>query len=421
MGSINKKHFQGNGAISTKGEFTMKKIPLSVLCLLLFTGLSVILATFPVHIKAQTALNKNPKSDPNDDENLCKVSEKPLENDKFCSYYRDYVRNVDDNPAAAAEYRNRMIDLLKVQIDEYYNEHKNGRVKKTKWFQTVLDILGVGLAFTGNIVGGSRSKTVLAATAGAFQAGRNSVNDRFELLQQQILINKMNANRLEQWARIVGLKNSTVSEFSWDNAKGELQQYLFRGSFIDALDSLVQQTGAQVQVQQTNLNNVLKAVTQTALAAKLKNFTGYIRPLNERAIKLDADIAAIALEIASNIALLGVPAPAPLPAAILAKQVKKTELQTKKDNLMENYKNIWLAIQVGGDFDVIDQKIRTKFAAALPVITRYDAFLTNFKNTPAVLTADDYDFVLTKVNAVIGDDDELDKRFLDILNTNKLP
>jgi hypothetical protein len=353
--------------------------------------------------------NQVPKSDPNDDERLCVADKKPLANDKYCKYYAGYKINVDTNNAKAEDYRNQMIDLLQVQIDEYYAGYKNGHVKNTKWFQSVLDILGVGLAFTGNIVGGIRTKTVLAATSSAFQAGRNSVNERFDLLKQQILINKMNANRTNQWARIVGRKGDGVSAFGWDSAKAEMQQYFFRGSFEDALDSLVDDTGAQVRESQQNLQHVLSAVSNTELTAKLINFTDYLVPMNKTALQLDAEIAAISPII---LAL-------PLGAAKVQKQAEEADLKAKKTALLENYKNILTAIKVGGDFDIIDQKIRGKYPAA--VVGLYDTYFGNLKATPPTITADQYDFILTKINAVVGEDAVLNRRFMEILKTHKLP
>lgn len=399
-----------------------------IVAFLLFDFVLVQMVT-PIQINAQgkkpSIFSNNPQSDPNDDEKLCAAGG-ALANDKFCTNFKGYNDNVDTNKPQAIEYRNRMIDLLKYQIDEYYDAHIHGRVVKTKWFQTVLDILGIGLAFSGNIVGGLRSKTVLAATAGSFQAGRNSVNDRFFLLQQQILINKMNSNRLNQWAAIVAKKNDGVNanEYSWDSAKTDLQHYLFLGSFTNALDSLVEQTGAQVQTAQTNLNFVLKAVSQTTLANKITNFTGYIRPMFAMAGKLDSDIAAkqaevAAAKLAAGIAV-GAPLPVPVPPAIAAKIAETTALEAKKTSLLKNYNNIFVALKISGDFAVIDQKLKAKYSATPAVMTPYNNVFNNLETNPGVITQSDYDLALTSINEFAGEDDEMNKRFLAILDLYKI-
>lgn len=367
--------------------------------------------SIPIHSNGQSIYSDMPKSYQKDDTKLCAVGAERY-NEDFCIDYRGYLSNETVNPPKAAEFRDKMLYDLKREIDDYYNGYKIGREKKTKWFQTVLDILGIGLAFAGTVSNGARVKTVLGATAGSFLAGRNSVNDRFQLLQQKILINTMESNRLKKWAEIVELMQKDIKEFRWEDARGKLQEYAFRGTFEDALNSLVDESGAQVQNAQINLKNVRKAVSQTTLKAKLDNFNGFIRPMNVTAIKLDADITAI------NAAIPGLAAGSP---ALLKAQGDLADLQTKKNNLMENYKNIWLAIQVNGDFDAIDQKIQTNYGAFPAVIGRYTAFKANFDATPpGPITADDYDFVLTKVNAVVGEDEDLNNRFLEILKTHKL-
>jgi hypothetical protein len=395
----------------------MKKIRLLISYLLLL-GLFSIPFVFPSELNAQVGgktLGDKLEDNPNDDEKLCNPNNREKYN-KFCEYYKNYKDSTDTNNVKAAEYRNRMIDLLKVQIDDHYNDHKNGRVTHTKWFQTILDILGVGLAFTGNIVGGLRTKTVLAATSGSFQAGRNSVNDRFHLLQQQILINKMNSNRLDQWAKIIDRKKLDINDFSWDNAKAELQQYLFRGSFTDALDSLVEQTGAQVQISQTNLTNVvLKAVSQNTLAAKLQNFNGYFVPMNSMGKKLDADIEVKKAEIQA-----AKDAKPLVQADIDKKTTEKVELEVKKTNLLENYKNIFTAIVASGDLDDINKQLRAKYSETSTVMTPYDKVFQNLITNPSVITFDDYDKTLASINEFAVKDVEMNKRFLAILQLYKI-
>lgn len=447
----------------------MKKLYFSFLLLFAFFSIVTLL---PISTSAQdkpSIFNSKPKKDKNDDQILCggiiierdvktgkitrTVSEEStgeLSGEKFCTYYANYEVNLETNPAKAAEWRNRMIDLIRVQIDEYYDGHKNGRTAKTKWFQTVLDILGVGLAFSGNIVGGARSKTVLAATAGAFQAGRNAVNDRFQLLQYQILINKMNSNRIDQWEKIVLLKQKPINEFGWDDAKAELQQYLFRGSFNDALDSLVNDTGSEVTEAEKSLSNTLKAISVDKLNDSLLNFKTYIAPLDAEANKLNAEIAAIdgrvktvETEIAGYDNRIN-----ELNAEITAastdakKDELRTELQTvekqksdavtkktpiekekaapeaKLKSLLDTYKNIWQSIRATGKFEIIDEKIRNLYSGK--VISDYDTFLDTFKTNPSALTTVQYDQTLTKVNRVVSEDTELNKEFLTILKANTL-
>lgn len=399
----------------------MKNIQLHISRYLLLFGLFSILVIVPSELRAQNNIQspfEKAKHDNNDDKQLCAAVGK-LKDDKYCELFTKYEVAISTNREAAREIRNQMIDLLKFRIDRYFDAHIHGEAVKAKWFQSVLDILGIGLAFTGSIVGGARTKTVLAAVEGSFLSGRNSVNDRFYLLQIQILINKMNADRIEQWTAIVGRKKDGVAgdEFSWDSAKGELQQYLFLGSFTNAFDSLVQQTGAQVLTAQTKLGTaiVLAAGSQSVLAAKLHNFTGYITRMNVMAIKLEADIAAKQLEIVAAGAAVPL-----VPATVAAKIAEKAVLEAKQASLKDNYKNIFLAIKLGGDFAVIDGQLKAKYSATPAVMTPYNNVINNLTTNPSVITYQDYDLALTSINEFAGADIDLNKRFLGLLQLYKI-
>ncbi len=387
----------------------MKSATYQISAIVLSFGLVLGLIVPPSEALSQTSIfTGKPNSDPNDDEILCEKANSVLENDKYCVLYKDFKRSFGANNAQAEATRNQMIDLLRLQIDEYYNEYKNGRVKKTRRLQFLLDILGIGLAVAGNIVGGARSKTVLAASSGAFLAGRNSLNDRFDLVRQQILINKMNANRTNQWARIVSLKNESVGSFGWDAAKAEMQQYLFRGSFEDALDSLVEDTGAQVTAAQNNLQQVLDAVPEGVLEAKLTNFNDYIAPMNRAAAKISENIRKLTDEIAT---LNDSPEKE-------KKEAERRDLIARQENLQQNYQSILTALTASGDFDAIKEKVRTKYPEA--IVQLYDQYLRRYKASPPTITMDEYDFVLTKINGVLGFDEPLGNRFLEILRKYKI-
>ena len=95
-------------------------------------------------------------------------------------------------------------------------------------------------------------------------------------------------------------------------------------------------------------------------------------------------------------------------------------MKKKEANVLENFKNIWIAIKASGDFDVIDLKVNALYVAFPAVLVKYDRVKNTYNNPANVLTADDYDSALTKVNAAVKDDDEMNKRFLAILQKYKL-
>jgi hypothetical protein len=380
------------------------------LMLFLLTAFVSVQIFNPVQTMAQSIFADKPKSDPNDDEKLCFGDKAPLKNDKYCEFYRQYKDNETTNPPVAAQYRNKMLYNVREQLDKYYDDYKNGRKVKTRWFQTILDILGIGLAFTGTVAGGERVKTVIGAVSGSFQAGRNSINDRFQLLQQQILINKMNSNRLEKWTEIVDRMDENVTDFPWENARVLLQQYFIRGNFEDALDSLVDETGNEVTDAQEKLDRaVLGATKKGELENKTKNFNDYILPRLSKAKELEAKIKKTEKERDE----------AATDAIRTQKIAELDSLNNQKTNLLKNYQAIATAIVVSGDFPAIDEKFKKKFANSPNVLQKFNTLTANIKNN-SLLSAEDYDQFYLFISGMVGDDEALNTNFLKILEANKL-
>ncbi len=382
----------------------LNKTFLIVFSLILFV---LVQLTNPIKSNGQSIYSDKPKSYRNDDTNLC-ASGAERETEKFCVYYRGYMASETTNPRLAADYRNKMLYVLKKELDFYYDGYKIGREKKTKWFQSVLDILGIGLAFTGTIVNGERAKTVIGAATGSFLAGRDSVNERFKLLQTKILTNKMDANRLEKWAQIVEFMRKDINGFPWDSAREELQQYAIRGTFEDALNSLVDETGAEVTAANNKLE-ILGKVSADELPNLLRNFEGYILPMKQKSDQLNADIVRVTNEIAAL----------PDGDAKTAKRAELATLNAQKDNLIKNYQTISLAILASGDFATIQDKILNKPGLQQAAKDRITTFLTNLKNKAAI-PVDEYDHFLLRVNGAVGSDATLNTNFLKILEGNKL-
>lgn len=361
----------------------------------------------PLRLNAQSIYSDNPKSYRKDDTKICGGEEGRI-NEKFCVYYRGYRDNETTNPQQALIYRNNMLYVLKREIDDYYEDYKIGREKKTKWFQTVLDILGIGLAFSGTVVRGERAKTVIGAVTGSFLAGRDSVNERFQLLQVKILTNKMESNRLEKWAEILGFMKRGIDEFPWDSAREHLQQYAFRGTYENALNSLVDETGAEVTAARNEVR-VLGEVKQGVFELKIKNFDDYIKPRKVKADELDNKIEKVQKEIDN----------ASSDDIRTAKTSELETLKTQQTNLLKNYQTIVKAILASGDFAVIEENFRDIFKNSPNVLNKFNTLLANIKND-SLLSAKDYDQFLLFINGIVGEDSALNNNFLTILEANKL-
>jgi hypothetical protein len=236
-------------------------IAFSVLCFLIYSS-SISMA---LGQKKPTALKLDVDTD---DSQICGTQGKGyLNGTQFCALYRSYYINLNaGNLAGAQADRNEMIEIVRGQVDTYYKLRKDGRSTKIRWLQTVLDFLEIGGALAITIMNGERAKTIAGAAIGALQGGRTVVNKNFELLQTQVLINKMNTKRAQIFTEIVQAKDKPVraekasDAYSWYQAKNDLRRYLLAGTFDDALDSLVRESGAEVVAAERKLRVVEKGL-----------------------------------------------------------------------------------------------------------------------------------------------------------------
>ncbi len=194
-----------------------------------------------------------------DDKQLC-IRGKGLDTTEYCDFWRLYSGNrarIDaTSRRIAKDARNELIKYVQGHVDRYYEESVNKKKFNRNLLQTVLDILEVGAATAIGITHGERAKEVIGIALGGLQGMRSSINKNFELLQTRILINKMRENRAEILMRIIGNMNKPVSDYSWLDAKNDLRQYLYAGTFSNALDSLAAETGDAAQNAETNLRIV---------------------------------------------------------------------------------------------------------------------------------------------------------------------
>jgi hypothetical protein len=247
---------------------------------------------------------KKPKSvplDPNiDDRKLCSEQ---LKGTQFCDFFDTYDRNVDTGDAAkdtiARNARNDMIMLVRGQVDSYFKMRKDGKSTKVRWLQTLLDFLEVGAATAITIMNGERAKTVVGAALNGFQGGRTAFNKNFEILQLQTLINKMINKRATTFTEILKSMDKPVrapkqaDSYSWYEAKNDLRRYLLAGTFNDALDSLVRETGADAERAQRRLEIVEQGTTfgeiSDAAVATSRNATGLLNKEFVEALAKPAD------------------------------------------------------------------------------------------------------------------------------------
>ncbi len=234
--------------MNTREQNSRRRIPLFAIALaLVFLFIS---ASAPcLAQKKPTALKLDADAD---DKQLCAG---PLNTSQFCDFYRRY--HLDGGTEAQRRgSRNEMIQLVRGQVDTYYKLRKDGRKTKLRWLQTLLDFLEIGAATSIGIMNGERARGIVGTALSGFQGGRTAFNRNFDVLQTQVLINTMNTNRADIFAEITESSTRPTSRYTWYAAKNDLRRYLFAGTFNNALDTLVDQTGANVERAEENLRAV---------------------------------------------------------------------------------------------------------------------------------------------------------------------
>lgn len=191
-----------------------------------------------------------------DDKQLCGTAS-VLGATEYCDFWRLYSTNRIGTDAAskaiAMDARNELIKYVQGRVDRFYEESANKKKFNRNLLQTILDVLEIGAATAIGISNGERAKSVIGISLGGLQAIRTSANKNFDLLQTRIIVNKMRENRAQILTRIVSNMDKPVSDYSWLAAKNDLRQYLYAGTFNNALDSLAAETGEAAQDAEKDL------------------------------------------------------------------------------------------------------------------------------------------------------------------------
>jgi aryl-alcohol dehydrogenase-like predicted oxidoreductase len=160
---------------------------------------------------------------------------------------RDYENNVvkpdTESQEIARQLRNRLIAIGVDQTDAYFFKYLKNERQRREWLQFLLDFLEIGTATAISITNGERAKTVISEGLGALQASRTSLNRNFKLLERQIIINQMVADRGEILTVILAKRNSGVVNYSWEDARADLRTYFNAGTLDSAIARLSATTG----------------------------------------------------------------------------------------------------------------------------------------------------------------------------------
>lgn len=188
----------------------------------------------------------------------------------------------------ARQLRNRLIGIGREQVDAMFSSYLRNDRKKRRLVQFLLDVLEIGASTAISLVNGERAKTVISEGLGAVQAGRTSLNKNFQLLERQVLINKMEANRATVLTGILSKREQDVTQYSWEDARAELRAYRDAGTLDNALASLSSTVGKERADAEEKLREIKdKPLTAVATAADLELAEGAFNV----EVKLETDLA----------------------------------------------------------------------------------------------------------------------------------
>ncbi|HEY0004003.1 MAG TPA: hypothetical protein VGB17_04265 [Pyrinomonadaceae bacterium] len=187
-------------------------------------------------------------------------------------YDRKVKSTTDTDREQARQLRNRLIGIGREQVDAMFISYLRNDRKKRQLFQFLLDFLEIGAATAISLTNGERGKTIISEGLGALQASRTSLNKNFQLLERQVLINKMAADRATILTDILSKRDRDVTQYSWEDARADLRAYRDAGTLDAALSSLSssvgkEKTDAEARLREVKDQPLTSAATEDDLQA----------------------------------------------------------------------------------------------------------------------------------------------------------
>ena len=160
--------------------------------------------------------------------------------------------------------RNTFIAARMYAIDIEYSEYFEKLLKEKQLGTSVLDATLLGLTAATTIVHGEAAKTAISAVSTGFAGARSDIDQDIYMAQTlQILMNAMEAQRLQIRNRIDGNMKLPAANYSAWRALTDLDDYYRAGTLAGALQSLTATTGQNAQ----NQKDLQNATTPNGAAA----------------------------------------------------------------------------------------------------------------------------------------------------------
>lgn len=183
-----------------------------------------------------------------------------------------------NNNATAEErkkaIRNQIIFSDISQIDKNFNSFKSDLNSQENILRLGTDFIGLALAGLGATIPGAGTKAALAA-ASAGVIGANAAIDKDVLYQKTIiaLVTEMEAQRSQEFAKIITNTNSDTTKYPLEFASKDLQDYYQAGTLVNALEGVNQSASTKAQTGKNQVAAALSAqYNYTNLSKKIESY-----------------------------------------------------------------------------------------------------------------------------------------------------
>jgi hypothetical protein len=159
------------------------------------------------------------------------------------------------------EGRNRILNNLILLVDMNYHEIERRLYGEKSWADFGGSVAVIGVSTAGALAGGESVKTTLAAIASALEGTRAAFNR--DVLQNQnmlAIIAKMRAQRAEKLLILRGGMQKDPSDYPLEEGLVDVANYHNAGTIVGALQSIIDQAGAQKAKADTALNQEVKGL-----------------------------------------------------------------------------------------------------------------------------------------------------------------
>jgi hypothetical protein len=148
------------------------------------------------------------------------------------------------NLGKAQLYRNELVHIGLVLIDDNYNQFENNLFVGRAKTNVAGDITELGVAAATGITNGERVKTILAVALTAFKGGRKSIDmNFFRERTTEVIAQKMRGSRSKVLQGIYQGLALPVDRYPLGAALDDLIIYLYAGSLNSAMLELAQDAG----------------------------------------------------------------------------------------------------------------------------------------------------------------------------------